>query len=102
MAIVFEEMRPQGAAILPVDDGAAGGAGVALVGGDQFQGMAEQIDMLVVERGHGGVPCANQADRIIAATNTGLEHEEFAFAFLEIEAGPRQTPPQSAPTAPPP
>ena len=38
-------MRPQGTAVLAVDNGAAGGAGVALVGGDQFKGMAEQFNM---------------------------------------------------------
>ena len=36
-AIIFDEMRPQASAVLAIDDGAAGGAGVALVGYDQFQ-----------------------------------------------------------------
>ena len=90
MAVIFEQMRPQVTAVLAVDDGAAGGAGVALVGYDQFQRIAEQFDMLVVDRGHAGLARADQADRIVAAADAGLEHDELAFVLLEMEAGQRK------------
>ena len=83
-------MRPQVSAILAIDDGAARGAGVALVGNDQLERMAEQFDMLVIDRGHAGLQRADQADRIVAAADAGLEHGEFAFAFLKVEAGQRK------------
>ena len=43
MAIIFDQMRPQASAILAIDDGAAGGAGVALVGGDQVRGNGRAV-----------------------------------------------------------
>ena len=90
IAIIFEEMRPQAPAIFAVDNGAAGGTGVALVGDDQFQRMAEQFDMLVVDRGHAGAERADQAHRIVAAADAGLEHREIALALLKIQAGQRE------------
>ena len=90
MAVIFEEMRPQASAVLAIDDGAAGGAGVALVGYDQFQRMAEQFDMLVIDRGRRRFARADQADRIVAAADAGLEHGELAFALLKMEAGQRK------------
>ena len=90
MAIIFEDMRSQVPAIFPVDDGASGCAGVALVGDDQFQRMAEQFDMLVIDRGHAGGERADQAYRIVAAADAGLEHREIAFALLKIQAGQRE------------
>src|SRR5882724_8864107 len=80
-------MRPQGAAVFAVDDCAAGGTGVALVGSDQFERVAEQFDMLVIDRGHAGLERADQADRIIAAADAGLEHDEFASALSKMQAG---------------
>ncbi len=90
IAVIFEEMRPQASAVFAVDDGAAGGTGVALVGNDQFQRMAEQFDMLVIDRGHAGLERADQANRIVAAADAGLEHREIAFAFLKMQAGQRE------------
>ena len=87
MAVIFEQMRPQVQAILAVDDGAAGGTGVAFIGNDQFQRMAEQFDMLVIDRGDAGDASSHQTYRIVAAANAGLEHREIAIAFLEIETG---------------
>src|SRR6185369_10893691 len=50
-AIILDEMRPQGSAVFTIDDGATAGAGVALVGCDQLKRVAEQFDMLVIDRG---------------------------------------------------
>src|SRR4029079_3836368 len=83
-------MPPQRSAVLAVDDGAAAGAGVALVGSDKLQRSAEQFDMLVIDRGHAGLKRADQADRIVAAANTGLEHHEFAIRLLEMQTGQRE------------
>ncbi len=33
---------------------------------------------------------ADQTNRVIAAADAGLEHREFAFAFLKIQAGQRE------------
>ena len=90
VAVVFDQMRPQAPAVLAIDDGAAGGAGVALVGGDQFERIAEQFDMLVIDRGHGSDARADQAHRIVASADTGLEYREIAFRFLEMQAGQRE------------
>ena len=90
MAIIFEQMWPQAPAILAIDDSAAAGAGVALVGCDQFQRVAEQFDMFEIDRGDAGLARADQSDRIIAATDAGLEHDEFAAGLLEMKAGERE------------
>src|SRR6202030_2994321 len=52
MAIIFDQMGSQASAILAIDDGATGCAGVALVGSDQFKRMAEQFDMFIVDRSY--------------------------------------------------
>src|SRR5260370_16891898 len=83
-------MRPKVLASFAVDDRSAGCAGVALVGRDQFQGMAEQLDMLVVDRGDAGYERADQAHRIVAAADAGLEHREIALLFLKIKTGQRE------------
>ena len=83
-------MRPQAPAVLAVDDGAAGCTGVALVGDDQFQRVAEQFDMLVIDRGDAGGARADQTNRIVAAADAGLEHREVASALLKIQAGQRE------------
>src|SRR5258708_10700295 len=80
-------MRPKVLATFAVDDRSAGCAGVALVGRDQFQGMAEQLDMLVVDRGDAGYERADQAHRIVAAADAGLDHREIALLFLKIKTG---------------
>src|SRR5882757_9977377 len=90
IAIIFGEMWPQLSAILAIDDCAAGCTGVALVGSDQFQRIAEQFDMLVIDRGHASAQRADQAYRIVAAADAGLEHGELAFVFLKIQAGQRE------------
>ena len=90
IAVIFENMMPQAAAVFAVDDDAATGAGIAFVGYDQLQRMAKQFDMFVVNRGHRGYVAAEQANRIVTAADAGLEHHEFAIALLEIEAGERE------------
>src|ERR1019366_1925438 len=52
--------------------------------------MAEQFDMLVIDRGHTGGECADQTYRIVAPADAGLEHREIALAFLKIKAGQRK------------
>src|SRR5579863_5142094 len=86
-AIIFKDMRRKTPAILAVDDGTAGGAGIALVGDDQWQGIAEQLHMFIVDRSHAGHAAIDQADRVIAAADTRLKHGKFATALLKIEAG---------------
>src|ERR1700733_10737563 len=49
--------------------------------------MAEQLDMFIIDRSHAGCERANQANRIVAAADAGLEHRESAVAFLKIQAG---------------
>src|SRR3954452_12340036 len=78
-------MRSQASAVLAIDDRAAGGAGVALVRYDQFERVAEQFDMLVVDRRDARLVRADEADRIIAAADARLEHREVACALLEVE-----------------
>ena len=90
IAIIFEDVRPQAPAIFTVDDGASGCAGVALVGDDQFQRMAEQFDMLVIDRGHAGAERADQAYRVVTAADAGFEHREIATALLKIQASQRE------------
>src|SRR3981189_688058 len=80
-------MRPEGAAVFAVDDRAAGGTGVALVGSDQFERVAEQFDMLVIDRGPASLERADQADRLQAAADAGLEHDELASALPKMQAG---------------
>ena len=46
--------------------------------------------MLVIDRGDAGLERADQADRIVAAADAGLEHREIAFALLEMQAGQRE------------
>ena len=46
--------------------------------------------MLVIDRGDARLARADQADRIIAPADAGLEHGEVAAAFLEVEAGQRK------------
>ena len=89
-AIILDEMRPQVPAVLAIDDRAAGGAGVALVGYDQFKRIAEQFDMLVIDRGDAGLARADETDRIVASADAGLEHRKVAFAVLEVQAGKRE------------
>ncbi len=89
-AIIFEQMRPQAPAILAIDNGAFGCARVALVRSDQFEGIAEQRDVFVIDRGHRSNARADQAHGIVAAANAGLEHREIAFALSEIQAGQRK------------
>src|SRR4029077_10740557 len=84
--VIFDEMRPQATAVLAVDNGATGGARIALVGYDQFQRIPEQVDMLVIDRGDAGLARADQADRIVASADAGLEYDELAFVLLKIEA----------------
>jgi len=64
--------------------------GVALVGNNQFQGMAEQFDMLVIDRGDAGGEGADKAHRIVAPPDAGLEHREIALPLLKIQAGQRE------------
>src|SRR6202034_885039 len=90
VAVIFENVRPQVAAVLAVDNDAARGAGIALVGYDQFQRMAEQFDMLVIDRSDRGDAPTQQTNRVVASANAGLEHHEFAIAVLEIETGQRE------------
>ena len=52
--------------------------------------MAEQFDMLVIDRGDAGDERADQTHRIVAAADAGLEHREIAFALLEMQAGQRE------------
>ena len=52
--------------------------------------MAEQFDMLVVDRSHTGSECADQTYRVVAAADAGLEHGEIALAFLKMQAGERE------------
>src|SRR6266404_339830 len=83
-------MRPQISAILAIDDRAAGCAGVALVGSDQLQRIAEQFDMLVIDRCDAGQLRADQAHRIVTAADAGLEHRAIAIPLLKIQAGQRE------------
>ena len=46
--------------------------------------------MLVVDRGDAGLARADQADRIVAAADAGLEHREVASALLKVQAGQRE------------
>src|SRR6516164_2756241 len=52
--------------------------------------MAEQPDMLVVDRSDASQRAADEPNRIVAATDAGFEHGEFATAFLEKQAGERK------------
>src|ERR1700730_11619983 len=52
--------------------------------------MTEQFDMLVIDRGDAACERADQAYRIIAAADAGLEHREVALAFLKMQAGQRE------------
>ncbi len=83
-------MRTKVFAVFAEDDRAAGRAGVALVGYDQFERMAEQFDMLVVDRGDAGIERADQANRIVTAADAGLEHDELASTLLEMKTGQRK------------
>ena len=90
VAIILDDVRPQASAIFAIDDGAAGRAGVALVGSDQFQRVTQQFDMFVIDRGHTSDARADQAHRVVAAADAGLEHREIASLLLEIQAGQRE------------
>src|SRR5207253_10180045 len=46
--------------------------------------------MLIVDRGDAGLACTNQAHRVIAAADAGLEHRKVASALLEVQAGKRE------------
>ena len=46
--------------------------------------------MLVIDRGDAGLARADQADRIVASADAGLEHREVALALLEVQAGERK------------
>ncbi len=46
--------------------------------------------MLVIDRGDAGLARADEADRIVASADAGLEHREVASAFLEVQAGERK------------
>ena len=46
--------------------------------------------MLVIDRGDAGFARADQADRIVASADAGLEHREVASALLEVQAGQRK------------
>src|SRR6185295_5075864 len=83
-------MRPQVPAVFAIEDRAAGGAGVALVRYDQFKRIAEQFDMLVIDRRDASLVRADEAHRVIAPPNAGLEHREVAAALLEVQAGERE------------
>ena len=72
IAVIFDQMRPQVSAILAIDDRAAGCAGVALVGSDQLQRIAEQFDMLAIDRRDAGELRPDQAHRIVTAADAGL------------------------------
>src|SRR5439155_9484081 len=89
-AAIFDEMRPQVSAVFAIDDRAAGGAGVALVRYDQLKRVAEQFDMLVIDRGDAGLACTDQTHRVIAPADAGLERRKVAFALLEMQAGKRE------------
>ena len=89
-AVIFDDMRPQVSAVFAIDDRAAGGAGVALVRYDQLKRVAEQFDMLVIDRGDAGLACTDQTHRVIAPADAGLEHRKVAFALLEMQAGKRE------------
>src|SRR5260370_35760244 len=52
--------------------------------------MAEQVDMLVVDRGDAACEGADQTHRIVTAADAGFEHCELAIAFLEIHTGERE------------
>src|SRR5437870_293194 len=90
MAVIGEQMRPKVFAVFAIDDRAAGRAGVALVGYDQFQRVAKQFDMLIVDRGDAGLQRADQADRIVTAADAGLEHDELASTFPKVKTGQRK------------
>src|SRR3954452_23725710 len=85
-AIVFGEMRPQASAVFALNHRAAGSAGVALGRYDQFKRVAEQFDMLVIDRSDASLVRADEADRIVAPADAGLEHGEVAVALLEVQA----------------
>src|SRR6202035_2543304 len=90
VSIIFDDVRPQALAILTIDDAAARGAGIALVGNNQLQRITKQFDMLVIDGCNAGHGRAGQPTRIVAAADTGLEHREFTFALLEVQAGQRK------------
>ena len=46
--------------------------------------------MLVIDRSDASLVRADEADRIVAAADAGLEHGEVASAFLEVEASERE------------
>src|ERR1700733_2456354 len=69
VTVIFENVGSQVAAVLAIDNDATGGAGVALVGYDQFQRMAEQFDMLVVDRSDRGDAAAQQTNGVVASAN---------------------------------
>ena len=46
--------------------------------------------MLVIDRSDAGLARADQADRIVASADAGLEHGEVASALLEVQAGERK------------
>jgi len=52
--------------------------------------MTEQFDMLVIDRRDAGHLRADQAHRIVAAADAGLEHGEIAISLLKIQAGQRE------------
>ncbi len=61
-----------------------------LVAGDQLQRVAEQVDAFEIDRGDAGDVGADQPNRIVASADARLEHGEFAFGLLEIQAGQRE------------
>ena len=52
--------------------------------------MAEQFDMLVIDRGDAGDLRADQTHRIVTAADPGLEHRKIAIPLLKIQAGQRE------------
>ena len=46
--------------------------------------------MFVIDRGHASDARADQAHRVVAAADAGLEHREIASLLLEIQAGQRE------------
>ena len=52
--------------------------------------MAEQFDVFVVDRCDAGFERADQANRIVASADAGLEHRKIASALLKVQAGQRE------------
>ena len=46
--------------------------------------------MLVIDRSDASLVRADEADRIVASADAGLEHGEVASALLEVQTGKRE------------